>query len=87
MRAAAGNDLATACRGHARAEAMTPLADDFARLISALHGSSPPLFQGLFERSAVSKGEGWACQPRAVGDYFIPKMGVIGTVFPFRVFI
>ena len=38
MRTAARQHLASAGRGHARTESMTPLADDLARLIGALHG-------------------------------------------------
>ena len=38
--ATVGNDLATANSGHTGAEAMAALADELARLISALHGTN-----------------------------------------------
>lgn len=41
MGAASGNDLAAALGRHARTEAVAALADQLARLIRPLHGSSP----------------------------------------------
>jgi len=51
--AAAGDDLTSLLGGHAVPEAMPALADDFARLIGALHDGSPQKKAGLAQKEPV----------------------------------
>jgi hypothetical protein len=53
MGTAAGQNLAAAGGGHARAEAVTAFAHDFARLIGALHGA---FLNGEKERGFYGSG-------------------------------
>src|SRR5256885_1241439 len=54
--AAARQDLAAFFRGHAVAEAVPALADDFARLIGALHDKSPQKKPKQKRRTRLKKG-------------------------------
>ena len=78
MGAATGEDLAAAFGRHARTKAMAPLADDFARLIRALHGGSRVAakrgrFLGFGRCTVNRQGPG---RPAAAALLFEPLLGL-----------
>jgi hypothetical protein len=60
--AAGSNNLHTTIGGHTGAEAMTALADEFARLICPFHGESPDTILFLQEKSLLG-GKFRQCRP------------------------